>query len=101
MSGGPAWYTRKQCCSVNPRGAAGCGARELSEAEAWPFPSNVPLVMFNAAVLAKSMVICVQGSGFSGTFTEPRLTPGMDPLTAKLPNTQYLRPAWDGPAFKE
>src|SRR5688572_11890007 len=100
-SGGPDWYTRKQCWSVRPRGAAGCGASELRDAAACPFPSRVPLVMDSAAVLAKSMVTCVQGSGLSGMFTEPRVTPGTVPLTRKFPNTQYLRPPWLGPELRD
>src|SRR5512134_988545 len=57
--------------------------------------------MNSAAVFAKSMVTWVQGSGFSGIFTEPRVTPGEVPFTAKLPKTQYCLPAWEGPAERD
>src|SRR5688572_10753253 len=57
--------------------------------------------MDSAAVLAKSMVTWVQGSGLRGMFTEPRVTPGTDPLARKLPNTQYRRPAFPLPASRD
>src|SRR5688572_10461812 len=57
--------------------------------------------MDNAAVLAKSMVTWVHGSGFRGIFTAPTATPGAVPFTAKLPNTQYCLPAWAAPAARD
>src|SRR5688572_25113509 len=57
--------------------------------------------MDSAAVFAKSMVTCVQGSGLRGMFTAPSVTPGTVPFRRTLPNTQYLRPALTVPASSE